>query len=93
MPASTVRCPKSMRACPGAGSCPGCRLHEALQSRDGEELRRRLMLLWEGKPLKATSHQELMQLLGVSESEALELEHQEQVVVDEEIARFPKSIQ
>ena len=86
-------CPKSMRACPGPGTCPGCRVHAALQSRDGEELRKRLMLLWEGKPLQATSYRELMRLLGISEEEARELECQEQSLVDEEIARFPKSIQ
>ncbi|HEX3985904.1 MAG TPA: hypothetical protein VHX13_04765 [Acidobacteriaceae bacterium] len=68
-------------------------MHAALQSRDGEELRKRLMLLWEGKPLQATSYRELMHLLGISEEEARELECQEQTLVDEEIARFPKSIQ
>lgn len=86
-------CPKSMRACPGPGTCPGCRVHAALQSRDGEELRKRLMLLWEGKPLQATSYRELMRLLGISEDEARELECQEQCLMDEEVARFPKEIQ
>jgi hypothetical protein len=68
-------------------------VHAALQSRDGEELRKRLMLLWEGKPLQATSYRELMRLLGISEDEARELECQEQCLMDEEVARFPKEIQ
>jgi hypothetical protein len=67
-------------------------VHAALQSRDGEELRKRLMLLWEGKPLQATSYRELMRLLGISEADAREMECQEQTLVDQEIARFPKGI-
>jgi hypothetical protein len=93
MVARRFACPKTMRACPGPGTCPGCRVHAALQSRDGEELRKRLMVLWEGKPLRATSYRELMRLLGVSETEARELEFQEQLLVDEEVARFPKQVQ
>lgn len=93
MPDNELRCPKSMRNCPGPGTCPGCRLHAALQGRNGEELRRRLMFLWNGRPIHATAYQEIMQLLNLSEFEARELEHQEQLLVDAEIARFPKSIQ
>lgn len=85
-------CPKMLRACTGPGTCAGCRVHAALQSREGEELRKRLMLLWEGKPLQATSYRELMRELGLSEEEARELECQEQVLVDEEVDRFPKSV-
>ena len=86
-------CPKSMRACPGPGTCAGCRVHAALQSREGEELRKRLMLLWEGRPLQATSYRELMRELGLCEEDARELESQEQRQVDRELARFPKGIQ
>jgi len=85
-------CPKSLRACSGPGTCPGCRLHAALQSRDGAEIRKKLMLLWEGKAVKATSFRELMRALSLSETEARELESQEQIIVDQEVARFPKSI-
>jgi len=86
-------CPKMLRACPGPGTCAGCRVHAALQSREGEELRKRLMLLWEGKPLRATEYRELMRELGVCEEDARELECQEQRMVDVEVARFPKGIQ
>lgn len=86
-------CPKMMRACPGPGTCAGCRVHAALQSREGEELRKQLMLLWEGKPLQATSYRELMRLLGVCEEDAREMECQEQCRMDQEVARFPKGIQ
>lgn len=85
-------CPKSLGACSGPGTCPGCRLHAALQSRDGEEFRKKLMLLWEGRPVKATSFRELMRTLNLSEAEARELECQEQIIVDQEVARFPKSV-
>lgn len=51
------------------------------------------MFLWNGRPIHATAYQEIMQLLNLSEFEARELEHQEQLLVDAEIARFPKSIQ
>jgi len=50
------------------------------------------MLLWEGKAVKATSFRELMRALSLSETEARELESQEQIIVDQEVARFPKSI-
>jgi hypothetical protein len=81
-----------MRACSGPGTCPGCLLHAALQSRDGDEIRKKLMLLWEGRPVKATSYQELMRALNISEAEARELEYQEQIIVDQEVARFPRSV-
>jgi hypothetical protein len=45
-----------------------------------------------GKTVKATSFRELMRALNLSETEARELESQEQIVVDQEVARFPKSI-
>ena len=93
MAAQRIVCPKMMRACPGPGTCTGCRVHAALQSREGDELRKRLRMLWEGKPLQATSYRELMRLLGVSEEEARDLECQEQCQMDQEIARFPKGIQ
>jgi hypothetical protein len=86
-------CPKSLRGCPGPGTCPGCRVHAALQSRDGEAIRQKLMVLWEGKPMQATSYRELMRELGLSEGEAREMECQEQLLMDEEVARFPKGIQ
>lgn len=86
-------CPKTLHACPGPGTCPGCRVHAALQSRDGEAFRKRLMVLWEGKPMQATSYRELMRDLGLSEDEAREMECQEQLLVDQELARFPKVIQ
>ncbi len=85
-------CPKSMHACKGPGTCLGCVLHAALQSRDGEEIREKLMLLWEGRPVKATSFRELMRALNIPEAEARELECQEQVIVDQEVDRFPKSV-
>ena len=88
-----ILCPKSMRACRGPGTCPGCQVHAALQTRDGEQLRQKLMLLWQGEPLKATSYEELMRALGLSETEARELECQEQCVVDKEVARFSKTVQ
>lgn len=88
-----LRCPKTLRSCPGPGTCPGCLVHAALQSRDAEEIRKKLMLLWEGKPIKATDWQQLMSELGLSESDARELECQEQCILDREVARFPKSIQ
>ena len=93
MDAQRVVCPKSMRACPAPGTCPGCLVHAALQRRESGELRKELMVLWEGEPLRATSWQELMRCLGLSESDAREMECQEQCLVDREIARFPKSIQ
>jgi hypothetical protein len=93
MGAERFVCPKSLRDCPGPGTCPGCRVHAALQSRDGEAMRKKLMVLWEGKPMQATSYRELMRELGLGEDEARELEHQEQVLVDQEVARFPKTIQ
>jgi len=93
MPAEPFVCPKSLRSCPGPGTCAGCRVHVALQSRDGEAIRQKLMLLWEGKPMQATSYRELMRELGISEEEARDLECQEQLLVDEEVARFPKVIQ
>lgn len=93
MRAERFVCPKSLRGCPGPGTCPGCRVHAALQSRDGEAMRKKLMLLWEGKPLQATAYWELMRELGISEDEARDLEFQEQLLVDEEVARFPKVIQ
>ena len=93
MAAERFVCPKMLRACPGPGTCPGCRVHAALLNRDGEELRKRLMVLWEGKPMRATSYRELMRDLGLCEEEARELECQEQNLVDQEIARFPKGIQ
>jgi len=86
-------CPKMLKDCPGPGTCAGCRVHAALQSRDGDEVRKKLMLLWEGQPLHATSYRELMRMLGVSEDEARELEGQEQSLMDQEVARFPKGIQ
>lgn len=86
-------CPKMLRACPGPGTCAGCRVHAALQSLEGEELRKQLMLLWEGKPLQATSYRELMRLLGMSEEDAREMECREQCLMDHEIARFPKGVQ
>ena len=86
-------CPKSLQNCPGPGTCPGCRVHAALQSRDGEAIRKKLMVLWEGKPMQATSYRELMRELGLGEEEARELEHQEQLLVDQHVARFPKSVQ
>jgi hypothetical protein len=43
--------------------------------------------------MKATCYQELMRALNVSEAEARELECQEQIIVDQEVARFSKSIQ
>ena len=86
-------CPKMLKACPGPGTCPGCRVHAALQCREGEELRKRLMMLWEGKPMQATSYRELMRDLGLSEEDARDLESQEQRLVDVELARFPKSVQ
>ncbi|HKO14427.1 MAG TPA: hypothetical protein VJV22_20830 [Acidobacteriaceae bacterium] len=51
------------------------------------------MLIWEGKPIKATDWQQLMHDLGISESDARELECQEQCILDREVARFPKAIQ
>ena len=87
-----MNCPKSLRACSGPGTCPGCRLHMALQSRDGEGLRKKLLILWEGRPVKATSFRELMGALNLSEAEARELECREQILLDQEVARFPKSI-
>jgi hypothetical protein len=51
------------------------------------------MVLWEGKPMQATSYRELMRDLGLSEDEAREMECQEQALVDEEVGRFPKAIQ
>jgi hypothetical protein len=86
-------CPKMLRACPGPGTCAGCQVHAAVLSRDSEELRKQVMLLWEGKPLQATSYRELMRLLGLSEDEAREMECQEQCRMDQEVARFPKGIQ
>lgn len=68
-------------------------MHAALQSRDGEAIRQKLMVLWEGKPMQATPYRELMRELGLSEDEAREMECQEQLLVDEEVARFPKGIQ
>ncbi|MGA8108683.1 MAG: hypothetical protein WB974_04570 [Acidobacteriaceae bacterium] len=56
-------------------------------------MRQKLMVLWEGKPMQATSYRELMRELGLSEDEAREMECQEQLLVDEEVARFPKEIQ
>jgi len=50
------------------------------------------MLLWEGRPVKASSFRELMGALNLSEAEARELECREQIIVDQEVARFPKSI-
>lgn len=93
MAAERFVCPKSLRGCPEPGTCSGCRVHAALQSRDGEAIRKRLMVLWEGKPMTATSYRELMRELGIGEAEARELEHQEQMLVDEEVARFPKRVQ
>ncbi len=93
MTAERIVCPKSMRGCPGPGTCAGCRVHAALQNREGEDLRKRLMVLWEGKPLQATGYRELMRDLGISEEEARELECQEQSLVDQEVSRFPKGIQ
>lgn len=93
MSSQRIVCPKSTRACPRPGTCPGCLVHAAMQGRDPEEMRQKLMLLWEGQPLKATSYQELMRALQISECEARELECQEQILVDQEIARFPKIIQ
>lgn len=87
-----VSCPKSMRSCSAPGTCPGCRLMAALDRRDGERNRNKLMLLWEGKPMKATSYQELMCTLNISEAEARALEYQEQIILDQEVARFPKSV-
>jgi hypothetical protein len=63
-----------------------------MQSRDAEEVRMKLMLLWEGKPVKATPYRELMRVLDISEVEARELECPEQIIVDKEVARFPRSI-
>jgi hypothetical protein len=42
--------------------------------------------------MKATSFRELMRALNLSEAEARELECQEQIIVDQEVARFPKSV-
>ncbi|HLJ79044.1 MAG TPA: hypothetical protein VKT75_16605 [Acidobacteriaceae bacterium] len=88
-----MRCPKTLRSCPGPGTCPGCKVHAALQGLDAEEVRKKLMLLWEGQPMKATDWRQLMRDLGISEEEARELECQQQCIVDQEIARFPKAIQ
>lgn len=93
MSSQRVVCPKSMRACPGPGTCPGCLVHAALEGRNPEELRQKLMLLWEGQPMKGTSYQEFMRTLGISESEAREMECHEQCLVDQEVGRFPKTIQ
>jgi hypothetical protein len=95
MPMSLQRivCPKSMRACPGPGTCPGCLVHAALQRQDPEELREKLMLLWEGQPVKATSFEEFLRALPICEAEARELECREQMLVDQQVARFPKMIQ
>ncbi len=93
MPCDRLVCPKSMHACPGPGTCPGCRIHEALRSRDSDKIRQELMVLWEGKPVRATSYEDLMKMLKISEAEARELECQEQCIVDQEIARFPKTVQ
>ena len=86
-------CPKMMRACPGPGSCKGCQLHAAIQSRDMNQLREELKVLWQGEPVKATSYAEFMRSLGLSEAEARELERQEQLLMDQEIARYPKVVQ
>lgn len=43
--------------------------------------------------MKATAWEELMRVLNLSESEARELQSLEQIMMDHEIARFPKSIQ
>jgi hypothetical protein len=87
-----LNCPKSIRDCAGPGDCPGCRVQAAIHNCDAERIRMKLMLLWEGKPIKATPYRELMRTLDISEAEARELECQEQVIVDQEVARFPKSI-
>jgi len=50
------------------------------------------MILWEDRPVKATSFRELMGALNLSEAEARDLECQEQIIPDQEVARFPKSI-
>lgn len=93
MPELHMRCPKTLRSCPGPGTCPGCRVHAALQGLDADEVRKKLMLLWEGQPMKATDWRQLMRDLGICEEEARDLESQQQVIVDQEIARFPKIIQ
>ena len=53
-------------------------------------LREELKVLWQGQPVKATSYAEFMCSLGLSEAEARELERQEQLLMDQEIARYPK---
>lgn len=93
MAGNEISCPKMMRACPGPGSCKGCQIHAAIQSRDFAKLREELKVLWAGQRVKATSYVEFMQSLGMSEAEAREMERQEQLLVDQEIARYPKSVQ
>lgn len=88
-----IRCPKTMRSCRAPGTCAGCKVHAALQGLDAEEVRRKLLLLWDGQPVKATDWRQLMRDLGVCEAEARDLECQQQVIVDQEIARFTKTIQ
>lgn len=93
MPAESFPCPRSLKACCRHRSCSGCRTQAALQNRDYEELRRTVMVRWTGGPVEASSWKEFMATLGVSEAEAREMAAQEQILVDNEITRFSKSIQ
>jgi hypothetical protein len=63
-----------------------------LQRRSAEEASRSTWMSCEEEPIVATSAKELMLSLEASESEAFELESQEQAVIDHEVARFSRSI-
>jgi hypothetical protein len=91
--ANEIRCPKMLRNCSGPGSCKGCQIHAAIQNRDMTKLREELKEVWAGQPVKATSYVEFMRSLGMSEAEAREMERQEQLLVDQEIARYSKEVQ